>query len=167
MCFLRPGLSQTSRHTCVLCPWRSCSSCCWGSASDNEGTKNACAASRPLLWFQGLAYSKPPGKGVLIKTHDASGCNQSPVRFISWVPWLSISCQQIHNETFPSCYPWISKPLTFPAHRKWCGCADICICLNRPLCFFNKVINKGYCNNKYTARTLQANRITFMQRQKG
>lgn len=32
---------------------------------------------------------------------DASGCNQSPLQFISWVPWLSISCQQIDNENVP------------------------------------------------------------------
>lgn len=38
---------------------------------------------------------------------------------------------------FPLRDHWISKTLTFHAHKKWCGDADVCICLTCLFCFFN------------------------------
>lgn len=96
--------------------------------------KNACAASRSLLlWFQGPAYSQPPGQGMLIKAHYTTGCNQSTVQLISWVPWLSIACQQNHNEIFPSVIPENQRRWRFLLTKRAAVTWMFCVCLSLPL----------------------------------
>lgn len=96
--------------------------------------KNACAASRSLLlWFQGPAYSQPPGQGMLIKAHYTIGCNQSTVQLISWVPWLSIACQQNHNEIFPFVIPENQRRWRFLLAKRAAVTRMFCVCLSLPL----------------------------------
>jgi len=85
--------------------------------------KNACAVSRPL-WFQGPAHSQPPGQDMLIKTHDAIGAVKAPFSSFPEFSWLSISCQQNHNETFLSVIPENQRRRRLPLAKSdlWLRC---------------------------------------------
>lgn len=56
--------------------------------------------------------------------------------FLSSLAFYLLSTESQWN--FPLRNTWISKTLTFPAHKKWCSDVDVCLyCL---FCFFNQLI---------------------------
>lgn len=160
------GLAQKYSHVTPLwkylifsvceLPWHSCTTCCWESRRDNEGMKNACAATRfPLLWFQGPAYSQPPGQGTFIKTHDATGCNQSTLQLISC---SSLAFHHLSTESqwnFPLREPWVSKTLTCPARKEKC-CSDADVLCVPKACLLSRLIHCDVVMITYTARVLQS-----------
>lgn len=79
---------------------------------DGGWTGDTCALSRSLPFDSedSPIHQHLHEEGMLTKTHDASGCNQSPVQLISWVPRLDLlSTASQWNVPFYVIFPNITR----------------------------------------------------------
>lgn len=71
----------------------------------------------------------------------------SSTHFLSSLAFYLLSTESQWN--FPLRDPWISKTLTFPAHKKWCGDGDVCVSLScLTVLLLQLAYLLGYCNDK-------------------